>query len=143
LEGEELAIQSRVDVDRNCLRERGAGHARQPYVSRFGSRREAAPRDLVQETYLRASEARETFRPGASMRAWLARILRNRFIDRFRRVKREAHGPTAPKSRRRSRLCAMNRRGSSGTRSWPGLMSLVRGDIERALQALPEGPPHG
>ena len=41
------------------------------------TRREADARDLVQDTYLRALEARDTYRPGASMRAWLARILRN------------------------------------------------------------------
>src|SRR2546427_8798830 len=55
--------------------------------------READARDLVQETYLRALEARETFRPGASMRAWLARILRNRFIDLRRRNGLVVHWP--------------------------------------------------
>src|ERR1700682_6064105 len=57
------------------------------------TRREADARDLVQETYLRALEARDTFRPGASMRAWLARILRNRFIDLCRHNLREVPWP--------------------------------------------------
>src|SRR4051794_3426448 len=55
--------------------------------------READARDLVQETYLRALEARETLRQGASMRAWLARILRNRFIDLCRHSRREVPWP--------------------------------------------------
>src|SRR5258708_12436825 len=58
--------------------------------------READARDLVQETYLRALEAREAFRPGASMRAWLPRILRNRFIALLRQCGRDHPPPTRP-----------------------------------------------
>lgn len=50
-----------------------------------------AARDLVQETVLRAMEARR--RPGeaAAFRAWMFRILRNAFIDRCRRAGREVN----------------------------------------------------
>ncbi len=44
------------------------------------SRRAADADDLVQETVLRAYRARDRFRPGTSMRAWLATILRRLFL---------------------------------------------------------------
>jgi RNA polymerase sigma-70 factor (ECF subfamily) len=100
--------------------------------------READARDLVQETYLRALEARDTFRPGASMRAWLARILRNRFIDRLRRTGREVAWPDSAEES--SALAPANdgHAGLFGDAELGGLLSLVRGDISRALQTLPE-----
>jgi len=102
------------------------------------TRREADARDLVQETYLRALEARETFRPGASMRAWLARILRNRFIDRFRHGEREVPWPDGAEESKTLQAVCDEQAGLFGDAELARLMSLVRGDIERALQALPE-----
>ena len=102
------------------------------------TRREADARDLVQETYLRALEARETFRPGASMRAWLARILRNRFIDRFRHGEREVPWPDGDEESNNIDAACDGQARLFGDAELARLISLVRGDIERALQALPE-----
>jgi RNA polymerase sigma-70 factor, ECF subfamily len=46
--------------------------------------------DLVQETYLKAYRAFHQFQPGTNARAWLYKILRNSFVNRYERGKREA-----------------------------------------------------
>jgi RNA polymerase sigma-70 factor (ECF subfamily) len=48
-----------------------------------------AAEDLVQETFLRAFEKRDTFRAEASARTWLHRILHNLAVDRARPPDRE------------------------------------------------------
>jgi RNA polymerase sigma-70 factor, ECF subfamily len=50
---------------------------------------QAQAEDLVQETMLKAFRARAQYRPGSNARAWLLTILRNTFINEYRRRKRE------------------------------------------------------
>ena len=45
--------------------------------------------DLVQETMLKAHRAWGQYKPGTNARAWLLTILRNTFINEYRRRKRE------------------------------------------------------
>jgi RNA polymerase sigma-70 factor (ECF subfamily) len=65
-----------------------------PYMSSLYSaalrmtRNPADAEDLVQETYLRAYRAFETFRDGTNLKAWLYRILTNTFINQYRAAKR-------------------------------------------------------
>jgi RNA polymerase sigma-70 factor (ECF subfamily) len=49
----------------------------------------AKAEDLVQDTMLKAYRAWERFQPGTSARAWLLAIMRNTFINLYRREKRE------------------------------------------------------
>ncbi|MEE8061893.1 MAG: sigma-70 family RNA polymerase sigma factor [Gemmatimonadales bacterium] len=52
----------------------------------------ARAEDLVQETMLKAFRAWHRFRPGTNARGWLLTILRNSFINDYRKQKREPVG---------------------------------------------------
>ena len=51
-----------------------------------GNREDAS--DLLQETYLKAFRFFDKFQPGTNAKAWLYRIMRNAYINEFRRLKR-------------------------------------------------------
>lgn len=62
------------------------------FLYRFALRLSGEPamaEDLVQETMLRAHSNWHRFDAGSNVRAWLATILRNSFINEYRRRKRE------------------------------------------------------
>jgi RNA polymerase sigma-70 factor (ECF subfamily) len=66
-----------------------------PDVTRYAlslARNEADADDLVQETFLRAYDAWDTYKPGTECRGWLFRICRNAFL-RVRK-REERHVPT-------------------------------------------------
>ena len=46
-------------------------------------------RDLVQDTYLRALRFIDSFKKGTNAKAWLFRILKNGFINEYRKKRRE------------------------------------------------------
>ena len=52
----------------------------------------AEAEDLVQETMLKAFKAWHRFRPGTNARGWLLTILRNSFINDYRKRKRQPTG---------------------------------------------------
>ncbi|HKO14819.1 MAG TPA: sigma-70 family RNA polymerase sigma factor [Gemmatimonadaceae bacterium] len=63
-----------------------------PEVTRFAlslERDEADADDLVQETFLKAYEAWDTYTPGTECRGWLFTICRNTFYRRRRREERQ------------------------------------------------------
>ena len=46
-------------------------------------------RDLLQETYLKAYRFWDKYEPGTNIRAWLFRIMKNSYINRYRKETRE------------------------------------------------------
>ncbi len=66
------------------------GHLRPLYSMALRmTRRPEEAEDLVQETLLRAYRFFDTFEKGTNFKAWLFRILRNAFINRYRKSRRE------------------------------------------------------
>jgi RNA polymerase sigma-70 factor (ECF subfamily) len=53
------------------------------------TRRPEDARDLLQETYLRAFRAFDSFTPGTNCKAWLFKIQYSIFVNRYRKEKRE------------------------------------------------------
>jgi RNA polymerase sigma-70 factor (ECF subfamily) len=52
------------------------------------TRNPADAEDLLQETFLRAFAAYDSFEPGTNLKAWLYRILMNTYISSYRKQKR-------------------------------------------------------
>jgi RNA polymerase sigma-70 factor (ECF subfamily) len=80
-----------------------------------------AAEDLVQETFARALGAAEQFVDGGNLKAWLFRILRNTFIDLYRRDQRARDEP-AP--------------ATGETVTPPQERQLMGRELERALMTL-------
>lgn len=57
------------------------------------TRSEDDAQDLVQETVLRAYRFFDKYEPGTNCKAWLYRIMKNTFINSYRRQKRQPSGP--------------------------------------------------
>jgi RNA polymerase sigma-70 factor (ECF subfamily) len=60
-------------------------------LARWLTRDEHDAADVVQEAYLRAAGAADTFRGGGGAKAWLLAIVRNAAFDSLRRDKRRQH----------------------------------------------------
>jgi RNA polymerase sigma-70 factor (ECF subfamily) len=94
--------------------------------------------DLVQDAFVKAMRARETFHAGTNLKAWLFRILTNTFINKYRRGGLERSvldGPDAdPLADGWVSASTMRQLRDPETQA---LMPLVEGEIRRALEALP------
>jgi RNA polymerase sigma-70 factor (ECF subfamily) len=96
---------------------------------------DADARDLAQDTLLLALRSREQFTPGTNLRAWLFRIARNRYLDlRLRQRREQVVGLDVPEPGDQADDPAP----FFGDQELGRVQSLVRGDITRALAALPE-----
>jgi RNA polymerase sigma-70 factor (ECF subfamily) len=89
---------------------------------------EEAAEDLVQETYLRAWKYFDTFQSGSNCRAWLLRILRNVWADRW------------PSRRLEIPLTESSEPAVEPYYDWEGPFfgRVMSAEIERALAELPE-----
>jgi RNA polymerase sigma-70 factor (ECF subfamily) len=103
-------------------------------VARSLTGRDDDAEDLVQETYSRAIGRWAQFTEGTNLRAWLFRILRNAYIDNYRRARTnpvdlgydEESGPPATATREPLR----------GDAELDRLRNAVTSDIEAALATL-------
>ncbi len=95
--------------------------------------------DLVQETYLRAYRGFGGFEEGTNLRAWMYRILTNTFINAYRKKQRE---PVTVQDDEIEDWFLYDRLGGSGVEASAESEVLDRipdEDVQRALEALPEG----
>lgn len=95
--------------------------------------------DLIQETFLRAYRGFAGFEEGTNLRAWMYRILTNTFINIYRKKQRE---PVTVQEEDIEDWYLYDRLGASGVEASAETEVLERlpdDDVQRALEALPEG----
>jgi RNA polymerase sigma-70 factor (ECF subfamily) len=103
------------------------------------TRNPADAEDLVQETYLKAYGAFESFRAGTNLKAWLYRILTNTYINGYRKRQRQPlQQPTEEITD--WQLAQAESHTSTGLRSAEieAMDRLPDSDVKEALQQLPE-----
>jgi RNA polymerase sigma-70 factor, ECF subfamily len=103
------------------------------------TRNPADAEDLVQETYLKAYAAFQSFSKGTNLKAWLYRILTNTYINGYRKRQRQPQqSPTEEISD--WQLAQAESHTSSGLRSAEieAMDRLPDNDVKEALQQLPE-----
>jgi RNA polymerase sigma-70 factor (ECF subfamily) len=108
-------------------------------VARRMCRDAALAEDLVQETMLKAIKSREQFTPGTNLRSWLFRILTNVWVSRYRRSGLERATFEGPEVDPISDgwVSAETMRHLRDPEEI-AVASLLRGELDRALQLLPE-----
>ncbi|HUF96169.1 MAG TPA: sigma-70 family RNA polymerase sigma factor [Acidimicrobiia bacterium] len=105
------------------------------------TRNPADAEDLVQETFLKAYRAYDSFTAGTNLKAWLYRILTNTYINNYRKASRR---PDEVDLGNVEDLYLYRRIGSeesveaSRTTEDRVLDGLVESDIKKAVEALPE-----
>jgi RNA polymerase sigma-70 factor (ECF subfamily) len=103
------------------------------------TRNPADAEDVVQETYLKAYRAYDTFEAGTNLKAWLYRILTNTYINKYRKQQRR---PSEVELGELQDLYLYKRLGeqSGATQSAEQdvLDEFVDSDVKQALESLPE-----
>lgn len=95
--------------------------------------------DLVQETFVKAFAAFDSYTDGTNLKAWLFRILTNTYINSYRKKQREPYQSSADELLD-WQLAEAESHTSTGLRSaeMEALDRLADADIVEAMAALPE-----
>lgn len=103
------------------------------------TRNPADAEDVVQETFLKAYRAYDTFQEGTNLKAWLYRILTNTYINRYRKQQRR---PSEVELGELQDLYLYRRlgdpSGATVSAEETALDQFVDTDIKEALESLPE-----
>jgi len=103
------------------------------------TRNPADAEDVVQETFLKAYRAYDSFEAGTNLKAWLYRILTNTYINKYRKQQRR---PSEVELGELQDLYLYRRLGESSGASYSAekeaLDQFVDTDIIEALESLPE-----
>jgi RNA polymerase sigma-70 factor (ECF subfamily) len=99
------------------------------------TRNRAEAEDVVQEACLRAFRAFDRFDPGTNCRAWLFTILRNVFLNRVRSQGREVLETEVGSLD--AVEAAVDSRVERGSPEEEFLQTVLHGDVDRAIKALP------
>jgi RNA polymerase sigma-70 factor (ECF subfamily) len=105
------------------------------------TRSPADAEDLVQDTYLKAYRAFETFQEGTNLKAWLYRILTNTFINSYRAKKRrpeETDIDDVENLYLYRRLGGLEGANSGRSAEEEVLERFTETDVKEALDSLPE-----
>jgi RNA polymerase sigma-70 factor (ECF subfamily) len=95
-------------------------------------------RDLVQETYLRAWEHWEQFQPGTNCKAWLFTILRNLYINLYRKQQRAGEMVEYDEAETESEQSSVVEQAATPSVEAEFYRSLLDEEVQQALAALPE-----
>jgi len=103
------------------------------------TRNPADAEDVVQETFLKAYRAYDSFKAGTNLKAWLYRILTNTYINRYRKAQRR---PSEVELGELQDLYLFKRLGEQSGASESAesevLEQFVDSDVIQALESLPE-----
>jgi RNA polymerase sigma-70 factor (ECF subfamily) len=119
----------------------------EPYVGSLYSaalaltHNQADAEDLLQDTYLRAFRAFDSFQEGTNLRAWLYRILTNGFISRYRTKQRrpeETDLDDVEELYLYRRTAALREASEGASAEDQVLARITDAEVKDALEALPE-----
>lgn len=132
------------NIDEDELRERFEEEALPLLDQLYGAairmtHNEADAQDLVQDTYVRAFSSFHTFKPGTNLKAWMYRILKNSFINTYRKKQRRPQ-EMSDDSVQDWQLFEASKHSPVGLESAEAsaLDSMPSDSVREALEALPE-----
>lgn len=104
------------------------------------SRNRQDAEDLLQETYLRAYKYYDKFQEGTNFKAWLFKILKNTFINRYRKRQRQPlkNSFDEIEGAFESKLLESPLTGRGATPEEELMVDALDQDVQQALEALPE-----